>query len=162
MKSTYDAVKKAAGAHAVNKPKECSNANTTDYIPPAPPSPTFPEGTYRSQPHNREQLLAAGVDFGTATSNVGWDFAEVTFEAGTMTLRFHTPSGAMEAACGAPYTVDTKGYLTFAAECLGERATWSTTNEGISLEAFPSDSAQARFDNWDVSTLILTNLVSVS
>ena len=162
MKSTYDTVKKAAGAHAVDKPQECSGATTAAYVPPAPPSPTFPEGTYRSQPHNREQLLAAGVDFGTATSNVGWDFAEVTFEAGTMTLRFHTPSGAMEAACGAPYTVDTKGYLTFAAECLGERATWSTTNEGISLEAFPSDSAQARFDNWDVSTLILTNMVSVS
>ena len=161
-KQIYDAVKKAAGAHAVDKPQQCEDGMTTDYEPPAPLSAMFPGGTYRSQPHSREQLLAAGVDFGTADSNVGWDFAEVTFDGGTMALAFHTPEGSTNEECSAPYTVDAEGYLRIDGDCLGGRYSWSTTSEGVSLEPFPSDDAQVRFDTWDVSTLIFTNLVSVS
>lgn len=161
-KQLYDAVKQAAGSHAVDKPQQCAGGVTTDYEPPAPPSATFPEGTYRSQPHGREQLLAAGVDIGTADSNEGWDFAELTFDGGTMTLGFHTPDGSTNEECSAPYAVDADGYLTIDGDCLGGRFSWSTTSDGISLEAFPGDDAQARFDNWDVSTLIFTGMVDVT
>ena len=118
-KQIYDAVKTAAGAHAVDKPQQCNGGAITAYEPPAPSSATFPEGTYRSQPHGREQLLAAGVDFGTADSNVGWDFAELTFDSGTMALGFHKPEGSTNEECSAPYTVDAEGYLTIDGDCLG-------------------------------------------
>ena len=53
----YDTVKRVAGAHAVPEPQECHGGTITAYQPPAPPATTFPEGTYRSQPHTGDGLL---------------------------------------------------------------------------------------------------------
>jgi TRAP-type C4-dicarboxylate transport system substrate-binding protein len=158
----YDTVKRVAGAHAVPEPQECHGGTITAYQPPAPPTTTFPEGTYRSQPHTGDGLLAAGVSFDTASSNDGWDFADVTFEGGTLTLSFHQPSGDTVEECTTTYTTDDQGLITIAGDCLGGTYTWYETEEGISLEMVPSDDAVLRQIDWDVSTLITTDMVSVS
>ena len=118
-KQIYDTVKRVAGAHAVARPQECHGGTTSDYEPPAPPSTTFPTGTYRSRPHTAAGLLAAGVSSGTALSNTGWDFADVTFAGGSLTLDFHKKSGDIEEECTAPYTTDAVGHITIGGECLG-------------------------------------------
>ena len=156
----YDTVKRVAGAHAVPQPQECHGGTTTDYEPPAPPSTTFPEGTYRSRPHNADALLAAGVSSGTASENNGWDFADVAFAGGSLTLSFHQQSGDIREECTTPYTTDAQGRITVDGECLGGTYTWYETPDGISLEMIPHDDVQRQVD-WDVSTLITTDMVSV-
>jgi TRAP-type C4-dicarboxylate transport system substrate-binding protein len=160
-KQIYDTVKRAAGAHAVPRPQECHGGTTTDYRPPAPPSTTFPEGAYRSQPHTGDGLLAAGVSSETASSNDAWDYADVAFTDGSLTLSFHKQSGSTDQECTAPYTTDTQGRITIAGDCLGGTYTWYETPEGISLEMITSDDVQRQVD-WDVSTLITTDMVRVS
>jgi hypothetical protein len=160
-KQTYDTVKRVAGAHAVPQPQECHGGTATDYVPPAPPFATFPEGTYRSQPHTRDSLLAAGVSSDTASSNNGWDYADVAFADGSLTLSFHQKSGSTEQECAAPYTVDGQGLISIDGDCLGGTYTWYETPEGISLEMVPHDDVQRQFDA-DVSTLITTDMVKVS
>lgn len=161
-KQIYDTVKRVAGAHAVPRPQECSGGTTTDYVPPAPPSTTFPEGTYRSRPHSADALLAAGVSSDTASSNNGWDFADLTLADGSLTLVFHELSGNMKQECAVPYTTDGKGLITITGDCLGGTYTWYNTPDGISLELVPNDNAEQRQVDWDVSTLITTDMVRVN
>ena len=160
-KQIYDTVKRVAGAHAVPRPQECHGGATHAYEPPPPPSITFPEGTYRSRPHTEAGLLAAGVSSGTASSNNGWEFADVIFASGTFTLNFHKQSGDVEQECTAPYTTDARGRITVAGEDCGGTFTWYETPDGISLEMIPNDDVQRQVD-WDVSTLINTDMVRVS
>ena len=160
-KQIYDTVKRVAGAHAVPRPQECHGGATHAYEPPPPPSTTFPEGTYRSRPHTEAGLLAAGVSSGTASSNNGWEFADVIFASGTFTLNFHKQSGDVEQECTAPYTTDARGRITVAGEDCGGTFTWYETPDGISLEMIPNDDVQRQVD-WDVSTLINTDMVRVS
>jgi TRAP-type C4-dicarboxylate transport system substrate-binding protein len=160
-KQTYDTVKRVAGAHAVPQPLECHGGTPTDYVPPAPPSTTFPEGTYRSQPHTGDSLLAAGVSSDTASSNNGWDYADVAFADGSLTLSFHQKSASTKQECTAPYSTDAQGRISIAGDCLGGTYTWYETSEGISLEMIPHDAVQRQFDA-DISTLITTDMVKVS
>jgi TRAP-type C4-dicarboxylate transport system substrate-binding protein len=157
----YQTVKRVAGAHAVSTPQECHGGTTTDYVPPAPPSATFPEGTYRSQPHTGKGLLAAGVSSDTASSNDGWDYADVAFAGGSLTLSFHQKSGSTEQQCTTPYTTDAQGRITIAGDCLGGTYTWYETSDGVSLELIPHDAVQRQVDG-DVSTLITTDMVRLN
>ena len=70
--------------------------------------------------------------------NSNWDYAELSFDSGIMGLSFHERDGSVNEECQAPYTVDAMGYITISGDCLGGKFSWSTTSEGISLEAFPS------------------------
>ena len=52
----YDAVDLAAGIYQVPEMIECTTSQVSDYVPPDPPSTTFPEGVYRVPGSTREQL----------------------------------------------------------------------------------------------------------
>ena len=60
----YDAVDLAAGIYQVPEMVECATSQVSDYVPPDPPSTTFPEGVYRVPGSTSEQLEVRGVPRG--------------------------------------------------------------------------------------------------
>jgi TRAP-type C4-dicarboxylate transport system substrate-binding protein len=164
LQSSWEAVRRAAGVHKVTEAQVCHSGSATAYVPAPPPSSVFPEGTYRTRPHERMALRVAGVTDATADPNDAWDFAELRFDKGSMSLGYHhRGDAAVTTECTADYKVAPDGLLSIAGDCLGGTYTWRTTKDGIALEQMPPDPSfvQALQDGWDVSKLITSDLVAV-
>jgi TRAP-type C4-dicarboxylate transport system substrate-binding protein len=150
----YDAVRQAAGKNMVPKPVECAWSAVSDYTPPDPPSPIFPEGVYRAKGSTQDELFVRGAPTGDA-ANQAADYWEWTIEDGTITLSMVRDNTSTE-AISAPYTVDgagrivTDGWATL---------TWRESPGGIVLEELPIDDPQARWDQWEVAMYGVDHLI---
>ena len=163
VKSMYTTLNRTAGVHGRTWPDECHDSTVAPYEPPLPPSTVFPEGTYRSAPLPAGGLLAAGVGNDTAASNDWASYGEMRFENGTWTLDIHGRQGQLEHTCEAAYTLDTTGVIHIAGggNCGAATYTWSTTDDGITLEMARSDDPQTVVDDWDLSTSYFGHLIKV-
>jgi len=109
-------------------------------------------------------LLAAGAQNDTAASNDWADYGEIHVENGEWTLEIHGRQGKLEHTCAGTYTVDTTGVLHLAAggNCGAATYTWSTTDDGITLEMLRSDDPQTVAGDWDMTITYFGHLISVT
>ena len=147
----YDAVDLAAGINKVPDMVECATSQVSDYVPPDPPSTTFPEGVYRVPGSTREQLEVRGVPREDAVNNAV-EYTEITFENGSAEFVSYRDGEVYENQGDAPYTIDDRGRLVFSGGWAGNvTVTWWETSDGIAVEVLPIDDPDDRWQQWEVS-----------
>jgi hypothetical protein len=155
----YEAVHTAAGVHKVPAAVECAYSEVSDYVPPDPPSATFPEGVYRIPGSTPDELYVRGVPRGDADGNAA-EYIELTIEDGTATLVYYKADGP-DPPCVVPYTIDDTGLFVLPADgCMGGTSTWWETADGIGMESVPpGDNLDWRFVQWEVAMMGFSHLV---